>query len=704
MIAAATAKDNTFSTRENLDYINTLITGATENGEYCVFVDGKIFDDVMSQTLSSTYGYNVTKSYNNMGTFPTYKISWTPQVEPPSQTAIFFSSDVYGGARWFYAVMDFLSGQITGLIDTGLNVSDYSLWNIYPLQNKGYGIFFGGSDMKVLFVDDQGTIVNQYSGSTNYSYDVLEGKWIYWNDQGNNIFRAFNGDEVYSLSYENWQDIYIDWDWDGATDGGTFQYTLYDDEDGTDSIRLVKANTTMVELDLFNVNDFYHNTYLYMNMIIVEKYTNGNDQILEYKIYDEQGTLLQTIDVSGGDYNSQDVNMFGDNNFNVILYNSNDVNVPYRIITYTKESDILINETHDRGSEYSNWNTYTDSLGTMSTNDYYSYNFYVYFYDDGYGGQVGGLYNLAYCDLYYIESGSATSNLEVLQDSGTEDKILAPDRSMSARNLFMPFVDDDGYFKFKLFNSTGNTIRNTSILYSDILDGGWTNLFGDYYIYKIQTNNGVNDVMTVCCLKYDNSEYNTYQFENTNGWDDWDFYNIFILINNNDNSYRYLNSNSGGFQTISTGSYLTIHSNSSHYTSDFVMKETLVVYNNSENSCSIITDTTYLDNISLPTNENFYDIRVLKDYFVYLYSEPSTYNLIAKAYDFAGNEVNSINTEITNWSEGIRSSENRYWFSQYTDQSNQMIRYHLFTNNNYEQIDMSSYSDESSLNDIVWWD
>lgn len=78
MITAATAKDNTFSTRENLDYINSLVTGATENGEYCVFVDGKIFDDVMSNDIKSLYGYNVTKSYNDMGTFPIYKISWTP--------------------------------------------------------------------------------------------------------------------------------------------------------------------------------------------------------------------------------------------------------------------------------------------------------------------------------------------------------------------------------------------------------------------------------------------------------------------------------------------------------------------------------------------------------------------------------------------------------------------------------------------------
>lgn len=78
MITAETAKDNTFSTRETLEYINSLISGATENGEYFIIVDGKIFDDVMSIDLKSTYGYNVTKSYHDMGTFPRYKISWIP--------------------------------------------------------------------------------------------------------------------------------------------------------------------------------------------------------------------------------------------------------------------------------------------------------------------------------------------------------------------------------------------------------------------------------------------------------------------------------------------------------------------------------------------------------------------------------------------------------------------------------------------------
>lgn len=76
MITATTAKANTHTTRDSLTYINSLVSGATENGEYYVFVDGKIFDDAMAYTISSTYGYNITKSYNDMGTFPIYMISW----------------------------------------------------------------------------------------------------------------------------------------------------------------------------------------------------------------------------------------------------------------------------------------------------------------------------------------------------------------------------------------------------------------------------------------------------------------------------------------------------------------------------------------------------------------------------------------------------------------------------------------------------
>jgi hypothetical protein len=99
MITATTAKDNTFSTRDELTHINSLVSGATENGQYSVFVDSKIFDDSMAYALSSTYGYNVTKFNNFNGTFMSYKIAWYgPEDEAPvggSGTITFNGTNAY---------------------------------------------------------------------------------------------------------------------------------------------------------------------------------------------------------------------------------------------------------------------------------------------------------------------------------------------------------------------------------------------------------------------------------------------------------------------------------------------------------------------------------------------------------------------------------------------------------------------------------
>jgi len=706
MISGSQALTLSNAATGSLDYIGGLISGATEEGLYQIWVSGRHMNDSMMTNLKDVYGYRVTKKTTDMGTFPDYIIHWDPIQTPyiPNQTSIHFSSDVYGGARWFFALFDYVNGQVVGLVDTGINVADYGLWNLYPLQNKGYVAFFGGSDIQMVCIDSTGTIVNTYTGSTNYDYDDLNGQWVYYKDNNNGTFRAFNGVDTYSVTYEPWntQDIYIDWDWDGASNGGSFQYTFFDGNANTDSIRLVKSDATMVELDVFDLNYHYHNAYVYMNIIVVEKYENGTDKILEYKIYDEQGTVLETIDVSGDNYYNRDVNMFGNSNFNVILY-SYDSNVQYRIISYLKGNGTLINETHARGSEYQNWNTYCDSLG-MYSNDYNSSNFYVYFYDNSYSNVGGNFYNVSYCDLYYIEASKTTSNLEVLQDSGLQDKYISIDQSMISRNMFIPFVDVDGYVKFKLINSTGNEVRSSGILFSDLTDAGWNRSIGDFYGYKIQTFNGNYDELNVYCLKYDNSLFDVYQFEDRNYWNDYSYYNIYIIYNNFDDTYRYFNSTSNGFQILSSGLPTNIYDETWYYNSDNVMKNNIVIHYPTENKCTVITDTTFVDNISLPTNNNYYDLQVMKDYFVYLYMKPSTNELTAKAYNFSGVEVNSLDTGISNWAEGINSAENRYWFSQYTDLSGEMVRYHLFTNNSHQSFDMSNYSTNYSFDDIVWWD
>jgi ERCC4-type nuclease len=69
------SKINSKSTKDNLTYINNLITGATSRGEYRVYVDSRYMDnDVVSALID--YGYNITPKTDLMGTFITYLINW----------------------------------------------------------------------------------------------------------------------------------------------------------------------------------------------------------------------------------------------------------------------------------------------------------------------------------------------------------------------------------------------------------------------------------------------------------------------------------------------------------------------------------------------------------------------------------------------------------------------------------------------------
>jgi hypothetical protein len=76
MISGSAAVTASNTTRNTLSYVNNVITGATSEGKYTVFIDEKNMDDSMKDVLTNTYGYNITKRSDSMGTFSTYMINW----------------------------------------------------------------------------------------------------------------------------------------------------------------------------------------------------------------------------------------------------------------------------------------------------------------------------------------------------------------------------------------------------------------------------------------------------------------------------------------------------------------------------------------------------------------------------------------------------------------------------------------------------
>jgi len=75
MQSASTARSASNSATGSLDYIDTLVSGATSQGLYQVVVDGQYINNVMTGSLK-TLGYTVEVKYDSMGSFPRYNIKW----------------------------------------------------------------------------------------------------------------------------------------------------------------------------------------------------------------------------------------------------------------------------------------------------------------------------------------------------------------------------------------------------------------------------------------------------------------------------------------------------------------------------------------------------------------------------------------------------------------------------------------------------
>ena len=75
MISGSAARIASNAATSSLSYIDSLVTGATAQGLYSITVDGARVNSAMVTTLKS-YGFTVDTTYDTMGTYPRYVISW----------------------------------------------------------------------------------------------------------------------------------------------------------------------------------------------------------------------------------------------------------------------------------------------------------------------------------------------------------------------------------------------------------------------------------------------------------------------------------------------------------------------------------------------------------------------------------------------------------------------------------------------------
>lgn len=120
MISGSVAQTGSTQTRTSLSYINDLITGATTQGLYRIFVPNEHMDNDMADELRSTYGYSVNTRNSFMGTNVDYLISWAPApvvVAESSGTIVFNGLDPDSGGSYVAAPSAGITSWLPGTDD-----------------------------------------------------------------------------------------------------------------------------------------------------------------------------------------------------------------------------------------------------------------------------------------------------------------------------------------------------------------------------------------------------------------------------------------------------------------------------------------------------------------------------------------------------------------------------------------------------------
>lgn len=175
MISGSQAASSADSTRRSLSYINSVVTGVTAEGAFTTFVDEKHMDDNMAYVLQNTYGYNITKKTDLMGSFSTYMINWGAPSESGG-TILFNGLDPGSGGSYVSAPRATIATWLPGNGDFTVE------WFQYQTQLTAHPrVFSIGPDTTPKYgVSIENDTVYTWPGANSYAIGkTYENTWIH---------------------------------------------------------------------------------------------------------------------------------------------------------------------------------------------------------------------------------------------------------------------------------------------------------------------------------------------------------------------------------------------------------------------------------------------------------------------------------------------------------------------------------------------
>jgi len=237
---------------------------------------------------------------------------------------------------WQYMLVNYTTGDIGGIFDTGLNLSDnwimYNQDSTYSVQYKGYGTTFSSNSLRVrkhLFINTVGEIV---FSSQFYSLDVISNMsyrnnflYVKYQDNSNNLtIYIFDGDNYKEYQFSNVNDI--------VNISATINKLIlvFNSLDGNDYVYLLDTvNDANLVITLPNSGSSYLSNWYSDNYFIILTYDNSNNYT-SLLLIDEMGVAIHNIDLTSSGYlNSYMYNYGGDGNFAIIFVDGSGNNFYY---------------------------------------------------------------------------------------------------------------------------------------------------------------------------------------------------------------------------------------------------------------------------------------------------------------------------------------------------------------------------------------
>jgi len=655
-----------------------------------------------------------TIPFNNINTHPygdyniyfaEYDYTYTLNVPEPDDSVQSFvyqnriiNSDNYGAA--FLNFNDFTAE----IIDLGVDTNVWNNRDIYVLNNSGYMHYFTGvddsDDRLVIFTDAQHEEIGRYSGTTgSASRDDLDGKWLTFDDEDNGVFTYSNGVEVFTYTWD--PALYyvdIEWDYDATTADGTmilekweigdWTYNgpgtshLVNPTDGTTTLFKTWTDGTYVRHKMTPSSDF---------IVVLTEAQGVSNAYSNFEIYDTSGTILETVSLTGTTYSDYNDQFHGTNKYTILLWDDDNVDTPYKIISYNGNTSNLIETSHARGTGYTENNIDGDS-GLWPDSEGNDGGVVITLYDSYNWNNFGN--EVTYCDIIYMFNNQTSFSTYTFANN--EPKTINTYGQLS--DIYRtPCVNGDNIVSMLTIMSGSTRIESMNVSVSGVTNLNWHSL-GNRTAVQIFTNSNNNvtykliNELGVVIDSLDNYElisaYSTsmYSFGET-------AYLTIIGVSAGILGY-YVYSGSTGFTQTD---YYNNSSDTGFYSSPTSNYDgAIVLYNNDELGFRILTPTGITNEFNFPEYNQF-DIRVGESKFMFVYNETSGGVTKIRLYDFSGTLLNNETTSWTNGWSDTYGVKDRFVVINYN--GDDTVEVYLVSENTITSVTTQDYSSEESTND-----